>query len=147
MSEDEDKPKKAWNSEKGRFARMDPEEHRELSRKAGLKAGETHRRKAELRAKLKDKEGMLNEAVGAVMAENPELLQQVFTNIANKAADPNDDKSLAAAEMLLKHSGITAPKQQEVVVEQKKDIKETVNELENLGVDITGLKVLNGGKE
>ena len=85
--------------------------------------------------------------VSAVMAENESLLQQVFENIAKKAADPNVDKALVAAEMLLKHSGITAPKQQEVVVEDNRDINDTVNELENLGVDIKGLKVIEGGSK
>ena len=105
MSKEEDKsaekPKQAWNSHKGQWA--DKEKAAAAGRLGAAKTNAIQRRKRELEARMKDKVGMLNEAVSAVMAENEDLLQQVFENIAKKAADPNDDKALVAAEMLLKH--------------------------------------------
>ena len=122
----------------GRLARLSPEE-----RSANSKKGwETKKRRRELEDKLKDKQGMLNEAVTAVMAEDPEVLAKIMSNIAQKAMNPDDKAALTAADIFLKHSGITAPKQQEVTVEDTRSIEDTTKELESLGVNITGLKVV-----
>lgn len=126
----------------GRLGRLTPEERSEYSKKGW----ETKKARKALEDKLKDKQGMLNEAVTAVMAEDPEVLAKIMSNIAHKAMDPDDKAALTAADIFLKHSGITAPKQQEVVVEDVRNIDDTVSELESLGVDIKGLKLINGGK-
>ena len=129
---------KGMEENQGRLGRLTPEQRSEYSRKGH----ETKRKRRELENKLKDKQGMLNEAVTAVMAEDPEILAKIMSNIAQKAMNPEDKAALTAADIFLKHSGITAPKQQEVVVEDVRSIEDTTKELESLGVNITGLKVV-----
>ena len=115
------KDKPEWVKNMGRLAHISPEERSANSRKGH----ETKRKRRELEDKLKDKQGMLNEAVTTVLAEDPETLAKIMANIAQKAMNPEDKAALAAADIFLKHSGITAPKQQEVTVEDQRSIEDT----------------------
>ena len=131
-----------WTKNHGRLKHLSPEERREIQVKGGKAAAKKLHERRAMEKKLADKQGMLNEAVSAVMADDPEVLAKIIANIAQKAQDPNDKAALAAADIFLKHSGITAPKQQEIAVEDNRSIEDTAKELENLGVSITGLKVV-----
>ena len=131
-----------WKKNQGRFGRLPPEELKEIQIRGGKAAAAKNAARREAEKKLVDKQGMLNEAVSAVMADDPEVLAKIMQNIAQKAQDPDDKAALAAADIFLKHSGITAPKQQEVVVEDNRSIEDTAKELEELGVNVTGLKVV-----
>ncbi len=131
---------------KGRIKHLSPEERTEMSRKGGLAKAANLKARREMENKLKDSQGMLRESVAAVMANDPEALTKIIENIAKKAMDPEDKTALQAADIFLKHSGITAPKQVEQTVDDKRDIQDATKELESLGVSITGLKVV-GGKD
>lgn len=146
---EEDKPKDfrdKWHENIGRIARMTPEEKTAMARKAGLASAAAFKAKKELERKLKDKEGMLREATAAVMLDDPEVIEKIMGALAKKAMNPEDKGQMAAADLFLKHSGITAPKQTEAVVESKQSQDEVMKELEQLGVSVEGFKVVNGGK-
>lgn len=133
----------AWNSNKGRLKHLSPEERSEFAKKGAAASAESRKKTKELKARLNDKQGMMNDAVAATMANDPELLEKLMSSIAQRAIDEGDPKvALAAADLFLKHSGITAPKQVEQKLEDTRSVDETVDELASLGVNVVGLKVV-----
>ena len=81
---------KGMEENQGRLGRLTPEQRSEYSKKGW----ETKKARKALEDKLKDKQGMLNEAVTAVMAEDPEVLAKIMSNIAQKAMNPEDTAAL-----------------------------------------------------
>lgn len=132
-----------WNSEKGRLKHLSQEERIAFAKKGNAASVIARRKNKEIKDRLKDKQGMMNAAVAATIANDPEMLENLMASIAQKAIDSDDPKvALAAADMFLKHSGITAPKQVEQKVEDKRSVEDTVDELASLGVNVVGLKVV-----
>ncbi len=124
----------------GRIGRMTDEEKSEMGRKGGAAKAANARARKIMESKLKDKDGILREATASVMADDPEVVDKIMANLA-QLAQKDGREALQAADFFLKHSGITAPKQTEVKVEETPSIDETTQRLKNLGVT-----VLNGGK-
>lgn len=136
-----DTEKNPYLSQAGRIATLSEEERKEMASKGGKAKAENARQRKIMEAKLKDKDSILREATASVMSDDPAVIEKIMSNLARMAQ--SDDKSaLQAADFFLKHSGITAPKKTEAIVEQKGTVEETVEELEQLGVNIKGLRVV-----
>ena len=140
----EQKPKKAWNSEKGRW--KDKELAREAGRLGQQKSMETKRKKAAAKKILEDKNEFILEAAAQVTADNPDWFTNMITTLINIAEDENNDPTVRmnAMDKVSTIIGTKAPvtKQVEQTIEDKRTIQETTDELESLGVSISGLRVV-----
>ena len=149
MSENNDegeKPvKKAWNSEKGRWGR-DRKAASEAGKLGQQKSMETKRKKAAAKKILEDKNEFILEAAAQVTADNPDWFTNMITTLINIAEDENNDPTVRmnAMDKVSTIIGTKAPvtKQVEQTIEDKRTIQETTDELESLGVSISGLRVV-----
>ena len=139
-----EKPKRAWNSEKGRW--KDKELAREAGRLGAAKTAEIVRAKKAAKKLLEDKNEFILEAAAQVTAENPEWFTKMITTLIAIAEDETADHTtrMNAMDKVSTIIGTKAPvtKQVEATVEDKRTIQETTDELASLGVNVTGLKVV-----
>lgn len=135
--------KEKWQENVGSF-----KDNPEKARAAQLKSAETRKRRNEAKKKLQSGQ-LLEDAAAAHTADNPKWLLEIIEMYQDvlKSGDADPKTKMQAAEQLTRMLGTQAPKRQEVKVEDKTNIDDTVDELKNLGVNIQGLNVISGGKK
>lgn len=122
----------------GRLKHLSKEERREFASMGGKATAA-----ANARAKdtiTPDVKNSLNVAIAKHIDAHPNTMEKIVETLTIIASDPEHPKSMQAADILFKHSGMTAPKRVEATVEEpRKDISDTVTALENLGVSVKGV--------
>ena len=96
-----------WKANEGRFAR-DPE----AARRAQAKGTETKRARKAIKDLFKDPGAIRDQAVAALLNNDPEVFEKVVQSIAMNAVD--GDK--AAQQMMMSIGGLDAPKKTEATI-------------------------------
>ncbi len=129
-----DKNRNPFLSQSGRLSKLSPEERSRISSLGGKAAKRAHEIKKLTSIVASGKRADILEAATTAMLErNPEAVEKILTNLA-KIAEGDSKEAVTASRTLLEITGFTAPKQQEIVIEDKMSEEEAIKILKDAGL-------------
>ena len=111
---------------------------KEKARAAGIKSGLVRKKKADMKKKLQDKKAMIDDAFAAALEDNEDFFEDALRTLMSIVTNggSNEKDKLAALAAISDLTGVKAPKQSEVKVEQKEMDAEEAKDI------LKGLKVI-----